>query len=343
MTEENALLDRLSRPLTLGTRTLPCRTVLAPMAGITHVAFRQVLRTFGGFGLAYTEMCSARTIAHGQKGQSGYFRWSEDELDHLVCQVMGSRPEDVAGAAREIEKRGFFGVDINMGCAVSRICRQGAGAALLKDPDRAIRMVSAVRRAVSCPVLVKYRSGWTNDPSFAAGMARRFQEAGADALIFHPRVAPDKRSRPPKWEHITEVAQAVTIPVFGNGNLATARDASAMLRETGCVGVALGRIAASRPWIFAQLTQGLQPGSDMVVRTAQDMARAIWQWYPEHVALGLYRRFMTFYCANFAFGHTLRPKLCSGRSLKEILDLISGCLDPCPRLLDRPNTLLFNG
>ena len=334
---------QLNRPLSLGTKAIPSRAVLAPMAGITHVAFRQVLNRFGGCGLVYTEMCSARTIAQGQEQQSGYFRWTDEELPHLVCQIMGSRPEDMASAAQVIEKRGFFGVDINMGCAVSRICRQGAGAALLKAPEKAARVVAAVRKGVSCPVLVKYRTGWSDDPGCAADLARRFEDAGADALIFHPRVAPDRRSHPPRWDHIRHVVQAVSIPVFGNGNLTTAEDVVSMLERTGCSGVALGRIAAARPWIFAQLTQGFRPTSGTIAQTASHMAQTIWDWYPSHIALRLYTTFMTYFCANFAFGHTLRPKLCAGRTLEEIQANIATDLNPCPELLPRPNSLMFTG
>jgi nifR3 family TIM-barrel protein len=313
------------------------------MAGITHVAFRQILERFGGHGLSYTEMCSARAISHGQKEQHGYFRWTEEERSHLVCQIMGGRPEDLARAAEVIQDLGFFGVDINMGCSVSRICSQGAGAALLREPGRASAAVSAVRKAVSCPVLVKFRTGWTDDPGSAADMARRFEDAGADGMIFHPRVAPDRRSRPPKWDHIRHVVRAVSIPVFGNGNVVTAEDAAAMLESTGCAGVALGRIAAARPWIFAQLTRGYQPSPHEIVRTAVDLAGAIWSWYPPHIALRLFRTFTAYFCANFAFGHALRPRLCSGQSLSEIQDGIAANLTPCPRLLTRPNALMFNG
>lgn len=338
-----SLQHQLNRPLSLGTKTIPSRAVLAPMAGITHIAFRQVLSRFGGYGLVYTEMCSARTIAQGQERQSGYFRWTDAELSHLVCQIMGSQPEDMATAAQVIDERGFFGVDINMGCAVSRICRQGAGAALLKTPGKAARVVAAVRKGVSCPVLVKYRTGWSDDPGWAADLARRFQDAGADALIFHPRVAPDRRSRPPRWDHIRHVVQAVSIPVFGNGNLTTAEDVRALLESSGCSGVALGRIAAARPWIFARLTRGCKPDSTEIVRTAMDMAGAIWRWNPPHIALRLYSTFMTYFCANFAFGHTLRPKLCAGRTLEEIQADIAAHLNPCPQLLPRPNSLMFTG
>jgi tRNA-dihydrouridine synthase len=144
-----ALQHELNRPLSLGGRTIPSRAILAPMAGITHVAFRQILERFGGHGLSYTEMCSARAISHGQKEQHGYFRWTEEERSHLVCQIMGGRPEDLARAAEVIQDLGFFGVDINMGCSVSRICSQGAGAALLREPGRASAAVSESERP--CP------------------------------------------------------------------------------------------------------------------------------------------------------------------------------------------------
>jgi len=337
----SALQHGLNRPLALGGRTIPTRAILAPMAGLTHLAFREVLRGFGGCGLTWTEMCSARAVTSGHRNQAGYFRWTEGEQDSLVCQIMGSVPGDMARAAEVIEGQGFFGVDINMGCAVSRICSQGAGAALLREPDRAAAAVSAVRKAVSCPVLVKFRTGWTDDPGHAADMARRFEDAGADGLIFHPRVAPDRRSRPPKWDHIRHVVRAVSIPVFGNGNVVTAEDAASMLEGTGCAGVALGRIAAARPWIFAQLTRGYQPSPTGVARTAADLAVAIWHCYPPHIALRLFKTFTAYFCANFAFGHALRPKLCAGQNLQEIQASIAAHLNPCPQLLPRPNSLMF--
>ena len=120
----------------------------------------------------------------------------------------------MALAARRIESEGFFGVDLNFGCSVAAICKKGAGAALLKTPDRAVEIVEAVRRSVSCPLFVKYRTGWEDDPAFAVSMGRAFEAAGADALTFHPRVAPDRRSRAPKWEIIGRVKAAVDIPVF---------------------------------------------------------------------------------------------------------------------------------
>ena len=122
-------------------------------------------------------------------------------------------------------------------------------------------IVSAVREAVSCPVMVKYRTGWANDPDFAVHMGKAFDKAGADALTFHPRVAPDRRSRRPDWDIIGKVTDAVDVPVFGNGNLFLAEDGIRMVSTTGCDGLSLGRMAVARPWIFAEWTKGYTPGT----------------------------------------------------------------------------------
>ena len=216
---DDTLADLLNRPLAIGARTIPGRLVLAPMTDLGHVAFRQLLAEFGGYGLLWSEMCGARRLPMENSRYSRCFRWREAERTHLVFQIVGSQGPRMADAARRIEAEGFFGVDLNFGCSVRAICKQGSGAQLLKTPERAGDIVAAVRRAVACPVLVKFRTGWQDDPAPAVAMARRFEAAGADALTFHPRVAPDRRTRPPRWAYIAAVKQAVRIPVFGNGNV----------------------------------------------------------------------------------------------------------------------------
>ena len=248
------LAEYLTTPLGIGNRTITGRMVLAPMAGIGHVAFRELVAEQGGFGLLFTGMCSAKAVPHENPAVSMVFRWRSRELPYTVCQIFGADPDVMARAAQRIEQEGFFGVDLNFGCSVAAICKKGCGAALLKTPEQSVRIVAAVRKAVKIPVFVKFRTGWSDDPEFAADMAERFEDAGADALTFHPRVAPDRRNRPPKWDIITQVQQAVTIPVFGNGNLFTPEDGIRMLTQTGCQGLSLGRMAVARPWIFAQWT-----------------------------------------------------------------------------------------
>lgn len=126
--------------------------VLAPMAGIGHVAFRELIAEQGGCALLFTGMCSAKAVPHENPAISMVFRWRTRELPFTVCQIFGSDPDDMARAARRIEKEGFFGVDLNFGCSVAAICKKGCGAALLKTPDQAVRIVAAVRQAVDIPV-----------------------------------------------------------------------------------------------------------------------------------------------------------------------------------------------
>ena len=130
------------------------------MAQLGNIAFRELLARSGGFGLMFTEMCGAKRILHENRFVSPYFRWRDEELPWLVCQIFGNDPAIMADAARRIEDEGFFGVDINFGCAASSICRQMGGAALLKDPVLATRIVREIRRAVRIPVFVKFRTGW---------------------------------------------------------------------------------------------------------------------------------------------------------------------------------------
>jgi tRNA-dihydrouridine synthase len=165
------LAEILNRPLNIGTTTIEKRLVLAPMAFLGNVAFRQLVQTYGGYGLLFTEMCSAKRIPNENRHRSTYFRWRDAELSHLVCQIFGGDPMNMAAAAQRIEAEQFFGVDINFGCSEVSICRQNCGAAILKSPDLAAKIVSEVRKAVSIPLFVKYRIGWKDNPRAAIDMA----------------------------------------------------------------------------------------------------------------------------------------------------------------------------
>ena len=132
------LAQYLVRPLAIGNRIISNRMVLAPMAGLGHIAFRQLVTRFSGFGLLFTGMCSAKAVPHENPEKSHIFSWRPEELGHTVCQIFGAEPEIMARAARRIEAEGFFGVDLNFGCSVAAICKKGCGAALLKTPDKAV-------------------------------------------------------------------------------------------------------------------------------------------------------------------------------------------------------------
>ncbi len=327
----------LHQPLAVGGRQLRGRLALAPMTYLGHVAFRELLAGFGGYGLLFSEMCSAKRLPRENAATSAFFRWRPEELPHLVCQIFGADPEVMAAAAVRVAQEGFFGVDINLGCSVSAICRQNCGAALLRQPARAAAIVAAVRKAVPIPLFVKYRTGWQDDPAAAVDLARRFEAAGADALTFHPRVAPDRRGRPPKWDYIRQVKAAVTIPVFGNGNVFDAEDCRRMIASTGCDGVVIGRMAIARPWIFAEIADGLRPGPEVFARVALEMVRLLEHHYDPVRALRRFKRWAQYFSANFPFGHTLYTRLINVDSLAAA----AGCLreflagDPVPAT--RPN------
>ena len=338
----STLADRLNQPLAIGTRSIPNRLVLAPMAFVGNVAFRELVQQFGGYGLLFSEMCSAKRIPQENRQRSTYFKWRDAELSHLVCQIFGADPATMALAARRIETEGFFGVDVNFGCCQGSICRQNGGAAILQTPDLAVHIVSEVRRAVSIPLFVKYRIGWKDDPHAAVDLARRFEDAGADALTFHPRVAPDRRSRPAKWEYIGRVKQAVTIPVFGNGDVFEQADCLKMLTRTGCDGVAIGRMAIARPWLFAEWTEGFQGGRGIYADSALQLARLLEAYFDAPQAMRRFKKFGFYYCASFKFGHSLYSAIQKADDMTAVKNAVHQFFERPLETVSRPNLNFFS-
>ena len=335
------LAEYLRQPLKIGDKSIDARLVLAPMSFLGHVAFRELVSRYGGYGLLFSEMCSARAIPNENRFISPYFRWRDEECSRLSCQIFGSDRQTMAAAARRIETEGLFGVDINMGCSNTRICRQNCGAALLKNPDQATAVVAAVRAVVSCPVTVKYRTGWKDDPDLAVQLAKRFEDAGADALTFHPRVAPDRRSRPPKWAYIGLVKQAVSIPVFGNGDIFDRNDCLRMINETGCDGVALGRMAIARPWIFAEFMDNLLTSPEIFLEAATQLIQLLQCHYDPIRAIKRFKRFSFYYCANFTFGHALHTRIINAADMQAIEAILRRFFEQSPEIQTRPNMNFF--
>lgn len=330
----------LKRSLRIASLTFDSPLVLAPMTGLGHIAYREVLAGFGGYAFMVTEMCSAKALPHENRHHSLVFRWRDEEVKHLVCQIFGAEPQEMAEAARRIQAEGFLGVDINMGCSVSAICRRGCGAALLNDPQRALAIVQAVRAAVTCPVMVKYRSGWEKGPDVSVTLARHFEDAGADLLTLHPRLAPDRRSRPPKWERIQAAAEAVSIPVLGNGDVFCASHCQQILK-TGCAGVAIGRMAIARPWIFAELTGTFIADADVFLRTSLAVIDSLWRHFEPDQALRAYKKYAVYLAANFVFGHSLWPELVRGDTREVMEENAHRVLAARPRVAATPNAFLF--
>jgi tRNA-dihydrouridine synthase B len=336
------LANLLNRRLKIGNRFIEKRLVLAPMAFLGNVAFRELVESFGGYGLLFTEMCSAKTIPSENRHRSTYFNWRDAELPRLVCQIFGSDPPAMAAAAQRVEAERFFGVDLNFGCSEVSICRRNCGASILNQPDLAVKIVSQVRKAVSFPLFVKYRTGWQDNPRAAVSLAKYFEDAGADALTFHPRVAPDRRARPPKWEYIAMVKQAVSIPVIGNGNVFDQNDCLRMFDTTACDAVAIGRMALATPWLFAAWTDGFQGDAKIYLESALRLLALLEKHFDPHKALRRFKKYASYFAANFKFGHTVFRGIQNAENRRAVEAFLNQFFKTPPELLSRPNLNFFS-
>lgn len=234
----------------IGSLVLKNNILLAPMAGITDLPYRLIMRHYGA-GLAFSEMVSGNgLIRAGRNTEALLLSTAEDHP--LGIQLFGDDPEVLADAAARVEDRGEL-IDLNCGCPVKKVVRSGAGSALMQNPAKVARIVAAMRRAVSCPLTVKIRSGWDNSSLNYLEIGRIAEAEGADALTLHPRTRSQAFSGRADWSHIARLKQAVTIPVIGSGDIVSAEDAQAMLNETGCDAVMLGRGSYGNPWLISAI------------------------------------------------------------------------------------------
>jgi tRNA-dihydrouridine synthase B len=246
--------------LKIGNIELENRFILAPMAGITNLPFRLIIKKLGA-GLVYSEMISAMGLYMNQKKTMDYLKSDPTERP-LAIQIFGAEPNVMAMAADTVVKNGADIVDINMGCPVKKVTKTGSGAALLKSLDRTEKIISAVRAACTVPLTVKIRSGWTSDSIIACDAARMIEECGANAVIIHARTASQGYSGVADWDIITRVKESVKIPVIGNGDINEPADVFKMMQRTGCDGVMIGRAASRNPWIFRQAIE-LEKGNTL--------------------------------------------------------------------------------
>ena len=229
---------------------------LAPMAGVTDLAFRKICRELGA-GVTVTEMVSSRALVYQDKKSNQILRINEDEHPSAV-QIFGNDPEVMAQAAvLALERSGADMIDINMGCPTPKIVNNGDGSALMQTPDLAARIITAVADAVSCPVTVKFRTGWDAGSINVLDFAKMAEASGADAICIHGRTRKQMYSGRANWDHIRDAARAVSIPVIANGDIFTAEDCVRVLDYTGAAGVMIGRAAFGNPWLFSQAKAAL--------------------------------------------------------------------------------------
>jgi len=231
---------------------------LAPMAGITDLPFRTIVRGFG-CGLAFTEMVSASGLLRGQGKTARYLDTSPVDRP-LGVQLFGSDPGALAEAARIVAGKGADLIDINMGCPVKKVIKTGSGAALMRDPQRVAAIIGAVRGAVELPLTVKIRAGWNRREMNALDIGRIAQECGADAVTLHPRTADQGFGGASDWRLIASLKAQLRVPVIGSGDIRSREDAARMFRVTACDGIMVGRGCLGNPWIIGSILSHLSNG-----------------------------------------------------------------------------------
>jgi tRNA-dihydrouridine synthase B len=249
----------------IGQLQLEHPVALAPMAGMTDTAFRRLVKRKGGCGLVVTEMVSSEGLVRGIDRTLEYAEYTEEERP-VSIQIFGGDPKVMADAAQVVEGMGADVVDINMGCPVAKIAKHHAGCSLMREPVHAAQIVRAMSSAVKIPVTVKMRAGWNEREINAPLLARMVEDAGASALAVHGRTAAQSYTGESDWSLISQVASAVSIPVFGSGDCVLPDHVVARLRETAAGGVLVGRGALRNPWIFSQaasLSAGVPVGLEI--------------------------------------------------------------------------------
>lgn len=247
--------------------------VLAPMAGVTDLPFRKLCKEQGA-GLICMEMVSAKAISFHNKNTEALMEIDKCE-NPVSMQLFGSEPELMARVAAEIEERPFDILDINMGCPVPKVVNNGEGSALLKNPELIVKIVKSVSSAIKKPLTVKVRIGFENEPVDIVEIAKRVEDAGAAAIAVHGRTRQQYYSGTADWDTIRRVKEAVSIPVIGNGDVDSPEKAEALIKETGCDGVMIGRAVRGNPWLFRELNHYFETGEKLPRPSAEEVREMI--------------------------------------------------------------------
>jgi len=315
----------------IGNVELSKNVFLAPMAGVTDRAFREICREYG-CGLMYTEMISSKGIFYKDKKTAALMKIHDEEQPAAV-QIFGSDPEVMGEIAKSAEESGAVLLDINMGCPAPKIVNNGDGCAIMKNPVLAGKIIEKVSKAVKIPVTVKFRKGWNAENENALEFSRIAEESGAAAVTVHGRTREQFYSGKADWDIIRKIKSERKIPVIGNGDIFTAEDARNMIEYTGCDGVMVARGAEGNPFLFRQIEEILADGKVSYFPTAEEKikcaihhAELLFKYKGENRGIKEARKHMAWYIKGMPNNASFKLKLFSANTLEEMRSILSEML-----------------
>ena len=317
----------------LGPFSFDAPVFLAPMAGVTDTAYRIIAHDMG-CPLCYAEMVSSQGI-HFKNERTLSMLQSEPAERPLAMQIFAASPEMAAEAAAYVEELGTADIlDFNMGCPAPKIVKNGEGSALMRDPEHATAILTAIRKAVKMPFTVKMRIGWDESSINVVDLAKRAEAAGVDAITVHGRTREQFYRGHADWEKIGEVRRAVSIPVIANGDVRTYDDLDRIREVTGCEAVMVGRAAQGNPWIFRQLTHYLRTGERLPGPTMRERAEVIvrhldllLKYKGDYVGPREMRKHATWYTRGIVHGAILRDLFNKATTREDFLAILAEYFD----------------
>jgi tRNA-dihydrouridine synthase B len=309
------------RPIQIRNLRIDPPLLLAPMAGLTHTVLRRVIAGFGGIGLLSTEMLSARKLPRENPNVSPYLIRTAAEKP-LSYQLLISGVEELAPALGMLHACQADAVDLNLGCPAPTIGRFGAGIKLMERPDEVRRITAAARKLTSLPLTAKIRLGLELDEGKLKSFCTMLEDEGVDMLSVHARLKHESFARRPRWEHITKIKEWIRIPIIANGGIFSVEDARECLRATSADGLMLGRGAAIKPWLFAQIARDVfgceipEPELSLPGLYGTIVDSLIESFRPEY-RLGRLKEFTHYFARNYEFGHHLASRVQSSKTVDE--------------------------
>lgn len=311
--------------LTIGNVTLDNRVILAPMAGVTDLPFRLLCREQGA-GLVCMEMVSAKAIYYNNKNTEELLTIHPGEMPASL-QLFGSDADIIAEMAKRIEARPFAILDFNMGCPVPKVVNNGEGSALMKNPKLVKEILTKLVKAVDKPVTVKIRKGFDDDHVNAVEIAKIAESCGVAAIAVHGRTRAQYYSGNADWDIIRQVKEAVSVPVIGNGDITGWQSAGAIVEQTGCDGIMIGRAAQGNPWIFREISRYLDTGAVPAAPTNAEKKQMILrhaelqlQFKGEYTAVREMRKHLAWYTVGMPHSAHFRGVINTMETMEQLID-----------------------